>query len=65
MVPAFVAIAQRLAGDLGALQAIRGGLRAKLSASPLMDGKAFARDFGEAVRAIASDPLPEPSAHNA
>ena len=54
----FVAIAQRLAGDLGALQTIREGLRAKLSASPLMDGKAFARAFGQALRAIAVRRLP-------
>jgi predicted O-linked N-acetylglucosamine transferase (SPINDLY family) len=58
----FVAIAQDLAGDLGALQTIRGGLRARLSASPLMDGKRFARDFGKAVRAMAIDRPPMPGA---
>ena len=56
----FVAIAQRLAGDLGALQTIRGGLRAKLSASPLMDGKAFARDFEQVLRTIVSHRVPVP-----
>ena len=56
----FVAIAERLAGDLGALQAIRGGLRAKLNASPLLDGKGFARAFEQAMRAIASHRLPVP-----
>jgi len=48
----FVAIAEHLAGDLGALQTLRGSLRAKLSASPLMDGKAFARDFEQVLRTI-------------
>jgi protein O-GlcNAc transferase len=56
-----VAITERLAGDLGMLQAIRGSLRAKLSASPLLDGKGFARAFEQAVRAIRSHPFPAPS----
>jgi predicted O-linked N-acetylglucosamine transferase (SPINDLY family) len=56
----FVAIARRLAGDLDALQTIRGGLRAKVSASPLMDGKTFARDFERVLHAIASDRLAVP-----
>jgi protein O-GlcNAc transferase len=50
----FVAIAHGLAGNLGALQTIRGSLRAKLSASPLMDGTAFARGFERVVRTIAA-----------
>jgi predicted O-linked N-acetylglucosamine transferase (SPINDLY family) len=54
----FVAIAQRLAGDLGTLQTIRGSLRAKLSKSPLMDGKAFARDFEQVLRTIVSHRVP-------
>jgi len=59
----FVAIAQRLAGDLGALQAIRGSLRAKLCASPLLDGKGFARAFEQALRGIASHrPVPSDGA---
>ncbi len=62
MASGFVAIAERLAGDLGVLQAIRGGLRAKLSASPLLDGKGFARAFEQAMRAIASHRLPVPRA---
>jgi len=53
----YVRIAQHLAGDLGALEAIRSGLRAQLCASPLMDGRGFARDFGEAMRAIANHSL--------
>jgi predicted O-linked N-acetylglucosamine transferase (SPINDLY family) len=51
---AYVAIAERLAGDLDALKNLRGGLRARLSASPLMDGKRFARDFEQALRAVVS-----------
>ena len=57
----YVRIAQYLAGDLGALQTIRSGLRAKLSASPLMDGRRFALDFGEAMRAISNHPLTGPA----
>jgi len=56
----FVAIAERLAGDLGALQTIRGSLRAKLNASPLMDGKAFARDFEQVLRTIVGHRVPPP-----
>ena len=56
----FVAIAQRLAGDLSALQTIRGGLRAKLRVSPLVDGKGFARDFEQALRTIAIRRPPVP-----
>jgi predicted O-linked N-acetylglucosamine transferase (SPINDLY family) len=56
----FVATAQRLASDLGALQTIRGGLRAKMSASPLLDGKGFARDFEQAMRTIVSHRVPRP-----
>jgi predicted O-linked N-acetylglucosamine transferase (SPINDLY family) len=51
-----VAIAQRLAGDLDVLRDIRSRLRPKLSASPLLDGKGFARAFEQAVRAMASHP---------
>jgi len=58
---AFVEIAQRLAGDLGALQTIRGTLRAKLSVSPLMDGKMFARDFERVLHAMASGRVDVPS----
>jgi len=53
----FVTIAQRLAGDPGALQTIRGRLRAKVSASPLLDGKAFARDFEQLVRTMVNQRL--------
>jgi len=56
--PGFVAIAERLAGDLGALQTLRGGLRAKLSASPLLDGKAFARDFEQVMRTLVTHRVP-------
>jgi protein O-GlcNAc transferase len=49
-------IAERLAGDLGELQAIRDRLRTKLRASPLLNGKGFARAFEQAVREIANHP---------
>ena len=49
----YVEIAQRLAGDLGALQDVRSGLRAKVGASPLMDGKEFARGFEQTLFAAA------------
>jgi predicted O-linked N-acetylglucosamine transferase (SPINDLY family) len=56
----FVSIAQCLASDLGALQGIRCGLRAKLSASPLLDGKGFARDFEKVLRTTAIHRVPVP-----
>lgn len=46
----FVQIAARYANDIPALTGLRKGLRARLQASPLMDGPAFARDFAAALR---------------
>jgi predicted O-linked N-acetylglucosamine transferase (SPINDLY family) len=48
----FVEIASTLAKDVAALTALRRGLRGRLQASPLMDGKTFAREFGEAIRTM-------------
>lgn len=56
----FVATAQRLAGDLAALQTLRGGLRARLSESPLMDGEGFARAFEQILRTVAVHRSPGP-----
>lgn len=47
---AYVARATRAAADLDGLGALRRGLRARLCASPLMDGAAFAADFGVLIR---------------
>jgi predicted O-linked N-acetylglucosamine transferase (SPINDLY family) len=46
----FVDIATSLAKDTAALGALRKGLRARLVASPLMDGPTFAREFDAALR---------------
>ena len=40
------------AGDVGALAALRDGMRARLGDSPLLKGQAFARKFGEALLAM-------------
>jgi predicted O-linked N-acetylglucosamine transferase (SPINDLY family) len=48
----FVEIASTLAKDVAALTELRRGLRGRLQASPLMDGKTFAREFGEAIRTM-------------
>ena len=46
----FVTIAVQLAGDLPRLQELRATLRARMRASPLMDGKRFAGHMEQAYR---------------
>ena len=46
----YVEIAVQLAGDLPRLQELRATLRARMRASPLMDGKRFARHMEQAYR---------------
>lgn len=46
----FVAIATSLAQDLPRLRELRGGLRARMQHSPLMDGVRFARDIERGYR---------------
>ncbi len=48
----FVSIATSLAKDRGALPGIRAGLRGKLAASPLLDGRRFACEFEAALRSM-------------
>ena len=48
----YVRIATALSGDLDALEQMRAGLRARMAASPLCDGHAFARKIEAAYREI-------------
>jgi len=51
----YLAIARKLAADLDALSALRGGMRARMRASPLMDGPGFARALEAGYREIWRD----------
>jgi predicted O-linked N-acetylglucosamine transferase (SPINDLY family) len=48
----YVAIIRRLGADRTRLAALRAGLRARLAASPLCDGKRFARSLEAALRGL-------------
>lgn len=66
---AYIARAVAAVADMGALAALRRSMRARLSASPLMDGAGFAAEFRNALRgmwraAIAEDET-TPSSDNA
>ncbi|HYF19881.1 MAG TPA: tetratricopeptide repeat protein [Ramlibacter sp.] len=52
-VDGYVELAVRRAADVQALAALRSGLRAHVAASPLFDGRAFARDLAGALREMA------------
>ncbi|MBK8161713.1 MAG: tetratricopeptide repeat protein [Gammaproteobacteria bacterium] len=46
----YISIAETLAADLGRLEALRSGMRARLAASPLRDEAGFTRQLEEAYR---------------
>ncbi|MBU0829353.1 MAG: peptide-binding protein, partial [Gammaproteobacteria bacterium] len=48
----YVAIAQRWAADIPGLAALRSGLRARMLASPLMDGAAVTQDLEDKLREV-------------
>jgi predicted O-linked N-acetylglucosamine transferase (SPINDLY family) len=48
----YVDLAVRLAGDLPRLSALRAGLRGRMAASPLCDGKGFAANLMTLLRSI-------------
>ena len=48
----YISIAAGLAGNHARLQELRGGLRQRMLASPLMDGRQFARDVEAAYRDV-------------
>jgi predicted O-linked N-acetylglucosamine transferase (SPINDLY family) len=48
----YVEVAASLAGDLARLAALRAGLRERVASSPLCDGKRFAANFAEVLRAV-------------
>jgi predicted O-linked N-acetylglucosamine transferase (SPINDLY family) len=52
---AYVAKAMRFAGDTDALAALRSGMRARMSASPVMDEQGFARDVERAYKTMWTD----------
>ena len=49
----YIAIAASLAGDLPRLAALRAGLRARMAASPLCDGKRFAKNWMAVIASAA------------
>ncbi len=51
----YVEIAAGLAGDLPRLAGLRAGLRERMAASPLCDGKRFAEDFAKILRGVWRD----------
>lgn len=48
----YIAKAVELSSNMGKLSALRGEMRKRLQASPLMDARGFAKDFGEALTEI-------------
>lgn len=52
---AYVAVAASLATDLPRLARLRAGLRDRVAASPLCDGRRFAREFARAMRRVWHD----------
>jgi len=59
---AYLALATRYAADLPALAALRNGLRARVTASPIYDASRFAQHFDEALRGMWHRWLRQPGA---
>ena len=51
----YVELAVSLAGDLPRLAALRAGLRERMAASPLCDGKRFAANLMSILQSLAND----------
>ena len=59
----YVELAVSLAADLPRLASLRAGLRQRMAASPLCDGKRFATDLASLLRDVWQRPMGQPRGH--